>query len=78
MREKEYEIGSLKQKNQVGPAGGPPGAPGGGMVGEKAKDSVKALKNLITYCRPYLPTILLALLLGAVSAVFSVVGPEKI
>lgn len=78
MREKEYEIGSLKQENQGGPAGGPPGAPGGGMVGEKAKDSVKALKNLITYCRPYLPTILLALLLGAVSAVFSVVGPEKI
>lgn len=77
MPEREYEFGSVKQKNQGSPGGGPPGGPGG-AVGEKAKDEGKALKKLVAYCRPYIPAVLIALLLGAVSAVFSVIGPEQI
>lgn len=78
MPEKEYEMGSIKQKKHGGPPGGPPGGPGGGMGGEKAKNSVVALKKLVGYCKPYLPAIVIALILGAISAVFSVIGPEKI
>lgn len=47
-------------------------------VYEKARDSSAALANLLGYCKPYLPAIMAALILGAVSAVFSVVGPGKI
>lgn len=78
MPEKEYEMGSIKQKKHGGPPGGPPGGPGGGMSGEKAKNAGEALKKLVSYCRSYLPAIVIALILGAISAVFSVIGPEKI
>lgn len=80
MRENEYEIGSVKQNNQNAPGGGPPGGPGGagGMTGEKAKDAGAALKKLLTFCKPYLPAVIIALVLGAVGAVFSVIGPGKI
>lgn len=80
MHEKEYEIGSVKRNTQGGPGGGPPGGPGGpgGAAGEKARDSGAALANLLGYCKPYLPAVMTALILGAVSAVFSVVGPGKI
>ena len=80
MPEKEYELGSVKQNNQGGPGGGPPGGPGGpgGAVGEKAKDSGKALKELVGYIKPYLPAVLIALILGGIGAVFSVIGPDKI
>lgn len=76
MPEKEYEIGSATKK-QHGPAGGPP-PPGGGMTGEKAKDSGKALKELVGYIKPYLPAVLISLILGGIGAVFSVIGPDKI
>lgn len=49
-----------------------------GFVGEKAKNAGAALKDLLRYCKPYIPAILIALCLGAVSAVFSVIGPGKI
>ncbi len=77
MPEKEYEFGSVKKEARNGPPGGPPGRPGG-MGGEKARNSGLALKKLVGYCRPYLPAIVIALLLGAVSAVFSVIGPGRI
>ena len=76
MPEKEYELGSATKK-QHGPAGGPP-SPGGGMPSEKAKDSGKALKELVGYVKPYLPAVLIALILGGIGAVFSVIGPDKI
>ena len=76
MPEKEYEFGSVTKK-QHGPAGGPP-PPGGGMSGEKAKDSGKALKELVGYIKPYLPAVFIALILGGIGAVFSVIGPDKI
>lgn len=80
MPEKEYEIGSVKTNQKTGMGGGRMGGPGGagGAVGEKAKNSGAALKNLLSYCKPYLPAILIALILGAIGAVFSVIGPSKI
>lgn len=79
MPEKEYEMGSTRQSAPKGPGGGRMGGPGGGGVaGEKASDAGAALRDLLSYCRPYIPAILVALCLGAVSAVFSVVGPGRI
>lgn len=80
MPEKEYEFGSVKKSTPKGPSGGRMGGPGGnsGFVGEKAKNAGAALKDLLRYCKPYIPAILIALCLGAVSAVFSVIGPGKI
>lgn len=78
MPEKEYEVGSMKNRREGPPGGGPPGGPGGGMAGEKAKDSAKALKELMAYIKPYIPAIVIALILGGVGALFSVIGPDKI
>ena len=80
MSDKEYEIGSVKKNTQKGFGGGRMGGPGGagGAVGEKARNSNAALKNLIGFCKPYIPAIVIALILGAASAVFSVIGPGKI
>lgn len=78
MPEKEYEVGSMKNRQHDGPpGGGPPGGPGG-MAGEKARDSGKALKELMAYIKPYIPAIVIALILGGVGALFSVIGPDKI
>lgn len=73
MPEKEYEFGSTAKKS-----GRPAGGPGGRMTGEKAKNAGKALRSLIGYVKPYLPAVIAALILGGISAVFSVIGPDKI
>lgn len=73
--QKDYEFGSVKRKHQ-GAGAMPP--PGGQVTGEKAKNGGKALKDLFSYCRPYFPVMVLALLLGGLGAVFSVIGPDKI
>lgn len=80
MPEKEYELGSVKNESQKGFGGRRMGGPGaaGGAVGEKARNSGAALKNLFGYCKPYIPAIVIALILGAAGAVFSVIGPGKI
>ena len=48
--------------------GGPGGA--GGAVGEKARNSNAALKNLMGFCKPYIPAIVIALILGAANFIF--------
>lgn len=75
MPEKEYEMGSAR-KNAGGPPPGGPGGPSG--PAEKAEDNGRAIRDLLRYCRAYLPAILVALVLGAVSAVFSLIGPGKL
>lgn len=75
MPEKEYEFGSAT-KSKAGAPGGRP--PGGEMTGEKANDAGRAIKELLGYIRRYVPVMVIALLLGAVSAVISVIGPDKI
>lgn len=77
MPEKEYEFGSTAAKRER-PPGGLPNGPGGGMTGEKANDSGKALKELLKYIKAYIPAVVASLLLGAISAVISVIGPGKI
>ena len=75
MPEKEYEFGSAT-KSKAGAPGGR--LPGGEMTREKANDAGRAIKELLGYIRRYVPVMVIALLLGAVSAVISVIGPDKI
>lgn len=44
----------------------------------RSKSAVRPLKELLRYCRRYLPAILVSLALGGAGAVFSVIGPDKI
>jgi ATP-binding cassette, subfamily B, multidrug efflux pump len=53
------------------PAEGP-----GGMPGAKAKDFKKTFKQLIQYCKVYLPLIIFALVLAMAGAIFNIIGPE--
>lgn len=52
-----------------GPHGGKP---------QKAKDSKKALKDLFCYCRKYIPFIFLSIILGLVSTIVRLIGPNKL
>lgn len=52
-----------------------PTAPGM-MVNEKAKDFKKTWKNLIKYCKNYMPTIIIALVLASIGTVFQIIGPD--
>ncbi|MDR2708328.1 MAG: ABC transporter ATP-binding protein/permease [Nitrososphaerota archaeon] len=45
---------------------------------EKAKDFKKTWGKLLSYCKNYLPTIIIALVLAALSAVFVIIGPDKL
>lgn len=55
------------------------GPMGRGMgAGEKAKDTKGALTKLISYCRNQAGIIVFALVLAAVGAVFTIVGPNQI
>ena len=65
-----------KHNRNTPPAGPQPGGPMGMPGGGKAKDFNKTLKQLIAYCRAYLPIIIIALVLAAAGAIFNIVGPE--
>lgn len=45
---------------------------------EKVKDSKKALKKLINYCKKYWLIIIIALIFASLSAIFTIIGPNKI
>lgn len=60
------------------PSSGPPGGPGGSGNNEKAKDFKQTWGELIRYCKPYMPAIITALVLAALGAIFSIVGPGQI
>lgn len=68
---------SNENKNMKGPGmhgpGGRMGAPG-----EKPKDFKKIWGKLIRYCGKYLPLVMVAMVLAMVSAVCSLVGPDKL
>jgi ATP-binding cassette, subfamily B, multidrug efflux pump len=44
--------------------------------GGKTKDFKKTIRQLITYCKVYLPAIIIALILAMAGAVFSIIGPD--
>ncbi len=50
----------------------------GGMGGGKANDTRGALGKLISYCRSQAGIILFALILAAIGAVFTIIGPNQI
>ncbi|PAE42540.1 ABC transporter ATP-binding protein [Bacillus sp. 7884-1] len=47
-----------------------------GESGGKTKDFKKTIKQLISYCKVYLPAIIIALILAMAGAVFSIIGPD--
>ncbi|MDM5327539.1 ABC transporter ATP-binding protein [Neobacillus sp. CF12] len=44
--------------------------------GGKTKDFKKTIRQLITYCKVYLPAIIIALILAMAGAVFNIIGPD--
>ncbi|MEC1521555.1 ABC transporter ATP-binding protein [Neobacillus niacini] len=57
----------------------PPGPPHGGGPrgpGAKPKDFKKTFRQLISYCKVFLPLIIIALLLAMAGAIFNIIGPE--
>ena len=56
---------------------GPMGGPGRGIApAEKSKDFKKAMANLIKYCKPFLPVIIIAVVLASASSICSIIGPN--
>ncbi|MEH7245748.1 ABC transporter ATP-binding protein [Neobacillus niacini] len=49
-----------------------------GGRGAKAKDFKKTFKQLISYCKLYLPIIIIALVLAMAGAIFNIIGPEML
>lgn len=49
-----------------------------GMNHSKEKTDMKSIKKLFSYCKPYLTAIIIALLLAVVSAITTIIGPDKI
>lgn len=77
MPNNEYKIGSQHKTEHKGPGIG--GGPGMSVSsGEKAKNFGKTWGKLIAYCKPYLPAIIVALLLACVGSVFNIIGPSKL
>jgi len=65
----------------VGFGGGMRGGPmrGGGMAGgEKAKDFKGTWIKLISYCKNYIPAIVIALVIAAVGNIFQIIGPDRL
>ncbi|MCL1820210.1 MAG: ABC transporter ATP-binding protein/permease [Oscillospiraceae bacterium] len=56
-----------------GPGGGRPGMPV-----EKAKDFKKTIKQLIVYCKNYMPIIIISLFLAGIGTVLQIIGPDRL
>lgn len=77
MPEKENKIRENKQTASL-PRGFGPGG-GGGMGGdEKAKDFGRAARQLIAYCKSYMPAIYAAIILAALGTILNIIGPGKL
>lgn len=63
------------QKRMSGPGFGGPGGHGM-MSGEKARDFKGTIKQLVHYLKPFQVTILVVILLAAISTVFNIFGPK--
>ncbi len=77
MPKQEYIIGDRKQVPTARPQGfGGHGPMGRG--GEKPQNFGKSIARLITYCKKYLPAILIAVTLAIVGTIFNIIGPGKL
>lgn len=79
-KQNEYNIGDVKTDAPRRGPGGMGRGPGGGMAqgGEKAKDFKKAIRQLVAYCKNYLPIILVAVVLAAIGTILNLIGPGKL
>lgn len=57
---------------------GPGFRPNMNASGKREKTDFKSIKKLLSYCKPYIPAIIVALLLAVAGAITTIVGPEKI
>ena len=48
------------------------------QINQKAKNSKEASRQLIRYIKPYLPLIIISLILAGVGAILTVLGPDKL
>ena len=61
-----------KQPRVKRPGAGPPG------MEEKAKDFKGTWKKLVSYCKKYVPAIVVSLVLAAAGTVLTIIGPDQI
>lgn len=56
------------------------GGPHGSLMrgGEKANDFIGSLKKLTSFCKPYWPAILIAVLLAVLGSILNIIGPGKL
>lgn len=50
----------------------------GGNPGEKPKNLSLTLKKMVKYLKPFMPVLIIALVLAAASSVLSIIGPNKL
>ncbi|MDR3075264.1 MAG: ABC transporter ATP-binding protein/permease [Candidatus Methanoplasma sp.] len=51
---------------------------GSAITDDKPKEFKKTWTNLIRYCRPYIPTVVIALAMAVIGTVLQVIGPDKL
>ena len=73
MENKEYTPG----QNRPGRRGGMRGPGMGRGPAEKASDFKGTWSNLISYCKSYLPVVIIALICAAGGTVLTLLGPDK-
>ena len=73
-------MSNRKQESGAGQGPRPGRGPGGGgmTVAEKPKDFKKTWGKLLNYCRPFLPSVLFAMLLAVGGALIAIIGPDQI
>ena len=48
------------------------------MNRNKIKNSEKSLSKLITYCKKYIPVIIIALTSAVIGTILTIIGPDKL
>lgn len=77
MAKNEYQVGDMKKTASVSRGFGPGG--GGGMgAGEKAGNFGKAIGELTSYCKKYIPAIAVAIIFAIAGSVLNIIGPGKL
>lgn len=77
MAKNEYQIGDMKQKASVSQGIGPRGGHSMGG-GEKAGNFGKAIGELASYCKKYIPAIIIAIVLAIAGSILNIIGPGKL
>lgn len=77
MAKNEYQVGDMKQNSTVSRGFGQGGGRGMGG-GEKANNFGKAIRELASYCRKYIPAIIVAIVLAVAGSILNIIGPGKL